>query len=189
MALQTAESILALTLEHLRQHIADSLHWQAIVKNPTKTYPEIKLIVAAASGPIDRNAALDAIVGDTVYEDRDYEAATKPPFVLIRTLPEVEVRQTTPSTWHGPTTFLMEFHLDVPASYRAFTREGLNNATIDFQNKIGKIMEDMQEVARKTVASRLVPINFAVGPMGMLPLDENQNRWERMAEIIVQAST
>lgn len=187
MALQTAESILAMALENLRQHIADSRHWQAICKNPDDTYPEIKLIVAA-DGTIDRSAALAAIVGDTVYEDEDYTAATKPPFVLIRTLPDVERRQTTPSTWHGPILFLMEFHLEVPSSYCEFTREALNNATIDFQNKVGKILEDMQEVARKSVANRLVPINFSIGPMGMLPLDENGERWERMAEITVQAS-
>ena len=189
MAWLAAAGPLSRPLELLRNLIADSPTWQALVADPEALWEDI---LDAADDLRDtpdseaRDAALARILGDSIYEDANYNEATSTPFIWIRFLPEGGLLQSSNSTWHGEVSLLMEIHLEVPADYRAYTREAIWNGTIDFQNKISAIIEDMQTAnVQAADADRLNPFDVQLGPTGMFDVRENNNRWERKWELAI----
>lgn len=164
-------------LTELRDLIADSVIWQEMVAQPLALWADIENTLGA-----DRTNALAAVVGDCVYEDGDFDEATKPPFILIRMLPDSREQRTSASSFDRSFTFLMEIEHPVPTVYRDYTRVNLWKATLDGWNKVSGIIQNMQA---NTNPNRLKIESIAYEDNGLVPPDQEQGEWKRVYRFVI----
>ena len=172
----TAET--ALTLLYLREQIADSETWKALVELPRSPWSDVKTLADAATA--DRDEALDAIYFDRIDDAGLGQAENEEtPFCFIRPWDEWVQSWAATSSWDITGMLLMTFEIPVPTSYR----DSIKVATIDFWNKIDTIIQEIQQVGANMTAERLgnPRISRVVLPGEIDPRENNGRRVRRAA--------
>lgn len=180
----TAEYPLAKSLNALRELIAESACWQALVKDQQAPWARIKTL--ADADPDNRVAALKRIIGDTLYEDERFREALQAPFILVRHEQGATYLRESPDVFRKQHLLRMVIELPVPREYAKYDVEAIWNATIDFMNKVGRIMHEMQTVNIAGTADRLQMELVTMGPIGAVEPASSNGEWVRTVEFMIQ---
>lgn len=179
-----AEQETAQMLLYLREQIADSALWRALVALPRATWADVK--AKATLDDASRPNALAAIEFDR--KDLKGDAQKGPaensevPICFLRPWDEWVQEFAATATWDVTGLILMTFEIPVPTSYRAT----IQLATVDFWNKMDRIIKEIME--QDYVAERVNrPIIRRVILPGEIDPIANNGRHVRTAAYSVQA--
>lgn len=157
----------------IRETLADSSCWRAIVEDPTGKWSDIQTL--ADLGTSSRTDALAAIV----LERRENEGESiVTPSAIIRMIPPNVANADGPDSWTITGAFEVKFDLQVPDDYVAHNDLG----TVDFVEKISRIWREMRQVD-KSNGGRLFTetASMSIVP-GQYNPDDNAGIFARTAE-------
>lgn len=172
----TAEYGTALVLLYLREQLADSSMWKALVETPTATWSSAKTL--ADAGTSSRPNALDAIRIDRVTSAASATSAD----AIIRALNSTDIERMSLNDWDVSGLLLLVIDLPIPSAYQGPDKIGV--ATIDFFNKIGRIQDELMSLSQ--TAERLTISQIGRGPSGQLNDDDNNAIAVRGIELLVR---
>lgn len=179
----TAEHGTALSLLYLREMIADSSMWKALVAQPLAMWSDAKDL--ADEDTSDRDDALAAILFDRVAEGSDdFAAGEEPARCIIRPWDEWVSEFAATSSWDVSGLFLMSFEIPEPLEFRGEVQDKIGAATIDNWNKLERIVEEIQTQATSpdSPGERLVSVEIRrVILPGLIDPRENKERYIRTA--------
>lgn len=149
-----ASKSLSSTLVHLREQIADSATWRALVALPLSTWADVadKADVDDASRP---NALAAIHVGRFIGNQPG--AGSEVARICLRAFDEMSTDWTSYDSWDVQADVYMNVQIPIPTDYRSDSRVGL--AEIDFLNKIGNILQEVK-LAGDGVGDRIAQPEF-----------------------------
>jgi hypothetical protein len=179
----TAQHSFGLSLWYLRELLADSELWQALVRTPDATYDQLLDTIAISPSVLDRPAALKAIAVGMFPTDQDNCDNVMPvPRMLIRYDTDgVFTRES--GTWRRNQTILLLIETPVPVHWRMADVEAFSSQEIDGQDKVGRILTDCNSVIKALTAERLQVESWTFGPTGLVAPEDAGGEWLRSAEI------
>lgn len=183
MSLLSAEYGLSLPIQGARDLIADSVIWQALCTSPDLDWPALKAL--ADGGGMDRDLALTRILGDTVYEDQEFLEHNTPPWVLLRHGPDSQTEWSATTQYVTTGVIFMQIELPTPLIYRLYDQESLWNAMMWFQNAVGRLLHEMEQITIARTAGRLVIDSIQRGSIGAYAPQDYENNWVRVAEFLL----
>jgi hypothetical protein len=133
----------------MRDLLASSQYWQMICLMPGATFEAVKAAVDANSANATTLAAAKVrIVGDLMPEemigDDEDGCFLEPPRALMRYQQDSSITRTTTSGTNRSDGIVFSLELPVPEQYRSREPELITSGYVDFLNKAGKVIEDMQ---------------------------------------------
>lgn len=166
----------ALQLLYLREQIADSATWQALVALPDAHWNEI--VTKVAAGDASRTDALAAVLIDRwTAAELNQDRGSEVPQILLRPFDESDVSWGNHDSWDVSGMFLLLLHLPIPTDFRDETADAIAAACVDFWNKADAILADILE-SGKMVPERVAHprISRIVLPGEINPAENNGRR-------------
>jgi hypothetical protein len=178
----TAEEETALVLLRLREQIADSALWRALVALPLSTWSDVK--AKATTDDASRTNALAAIYLDYI-DERGYGEAKgiEKPFCIIRAWSDHKSELVATATWDITGLYYWSIEIPIPTAYR----NSVNLATIDFWNKVDRIKREFRIAGQSESGNRIYqPEIHMVSMPGEIQEDKNSGRRTRTAEFAIR---
>lgn len=171
------------SLSALRELIADSDLWQAMVLQPEATYTELVATIDDTPERLDRAKALAAIVvGMFPTDEEGCDSVMPVPRILLRYDTDGQFTRES-GTWTRDQTVLVLFETKVPSQWQERTAESFTAQEIDGQNKIGRILTDCNTVILSGIADRLQVETWTFGAHGLIAPEEADGEWLRTCEV------
>lgn len=175
----------------LREMLAASTMWQAMVYDPEATCAELVALIAGSPGVLSEDFARDSIVLGIIPTDTDgYSLVPQVPKALIRYLTDGVKTRTTTSSFDSNLLLMLLIEYKVPPEYRQRNAEAMSNAEIDGLDKIGRIVDQLKTAVLSGAADMLQIESFTFGPHGLIAPEEGENEedgeWIRTAEIQIR---
>ena len=185
MSVVAAQHSFGLSLWYLRELLADSELWQALVRTPGATYAELLDTIAITPSVLDREQALAAIaVGMFPTDDEDCDTVMPLPRILVRYQTDgVMTRET--GVWNRNQTILVLIETPIPLRWQRRDMESFSSQEIDGQDKIGKLITDCNAVIAAGTGERLQVESWTFGPHGLVAPEETGGEWIRSCELHV----
>ena len=175
----------------LREMLADSTMWQAMVHSPEATCADLVAMIAATPGVLSEATARESIVLGIIPTDAEgYSLIPQVPKALIRYLSDGVKTRTTTSSYESNMLLMLLIEYRVPHVYRLREAVAMSNAEIDGLDKIGRIVEQLKTSVLSGAADMLQIESFTFGPHGLIAPEEGENEqdgeWIRTAEIQIR---
>lgn len=182
-----AEFALAQRFSTMRDLLASSTYWQAIVADPLASYPDIKTAVGA--GGLSQANAYAAIAGDTLLDDEiENDDKLNPPRIIYRYMSDaVQERNTfTTHSTTGQISILIE--IPVATEFQGLTRAMVWGGAVDFFSKVGAMVDQWKTAITSTATSSSYPTinSWTLGPIGLIDPDDTNGVYLRQLELFAE---
>lgn len=169
-----AEEDLALSLLFLREGVADSSCFRALVHLQDAEWATVKDLADADTA--DRDKALEAIYFDRIDGEGEFDGTVK---CMLRPLNDGDMVHVAPGQFDVSGIFFMRFEFPIPKAYEPCPEL----AVIDFLNKARRCVREIR--SQPFAAERLWIQRIAQGPMGQLDPTEANNKQVRCSDYMV----
>lgn len=139
----TAVGILSEPVDLLREMIADSQMWRAVVAGPNTDWGTLYALYQAATSP--ENNAKARIVKGVGEDDESHADFVQRPRCIVRHLDQFELSELTEAGYSASGALIATFELDIPTTYHG----SYADAYVNFTNTLGLIIENLKNMPKQ----------------------------------------